>query len=113
MSSPTRRRVLAFEQLEPKASPSSILLLLATGGEMDDEASIPAWEAAEQSSGPWRFAHDTQTLLRFIDAHTDVDCSEHQQPQLPTEDECAAADDMMKVDDMDLRAMIVVDVFGY
>jgi hypothetical protein len=115
MSRQPRRRVLAFEQLELKASPSSILLLLATGGEQDEatsEVCASASATSGDSASTWRFAHDTQALLRFIDDNT-VGNHSVIETELPTETECAAADEMMKLDDTDLRTMIVLDTFGH
>lgn len=107
MSSP-KRRILAFEQLERKASPSSLLLLVA-----ESDGAFPVEEMQreiglerEWAASNWRHRISTAGLLRFIENNTS-DTTHDRPASAPTAIESEAADQMMRLDDTELRSMIV------
>jgi len=111
MSQPPRRRVLAFEQLEAKVAPSSVPL--PTLGEADELATRTSAQLAKLGVaeaaplGNWRFLHDTEQLLTFIAENTVDSTLARTGHYRPTEIECLAADEMMRLDAAALRSWIV------
>ena len=106
MSAP-QRRILGFERLERKASPCSLLLHVAAAEHgLTEEVQREVGLERDWASGNWKHQIATADLLRFIEGNTsDI---KHDRPgQIPTSNESETADEMMKLDDIDLRSMIV------
>jgi hypothetical protein len=115
MKNRSRKRTLAFERLETKATPAALLVALAP---LDDathervEQAVPdatgAIHAVDTSSN-WQFCHSVVTLLQFVD-----ECTLPGAPDLavcspPTWDQCQTADEMMKLHDHELRTLVMAD----
>ncbi|MCA9153797.1 MAG: hypothetical protein KDA38_03380 [Planctomycetales bacterium] len=116
-----RYRRLAFERLESKAAPSSMLVLLAASFDQDVDP-----EFVELGSGhgtthgtvhttadfgadaKWEVSHSPTQLLRFISDNTVSDRAELETYVHPTPQQCDGADAMMRLDDQELRAMILL-----
>ena len=106
MSSPQRRRVLAFERLERKASPCSLLLLVASTDAVPEESQREVGLEKVSAASNWTHRVSTTELLTFIEANTS-EATPDRPAQTPTSTESVTADEMMKLDDTDLRSMIV------
>jgi hypothetical protein len=112
MTSTTNLRRLAFERLERKTLPSTLLLLFAP---LDDDAHNGAEQAGlfDETSGirtvaaQWRFEHEASELLRFVEQHTrHTRAGMHDRP---TAGQCLAVDAMMQLKDATLRSMVASD----
>jgi len=101
-------RVLAFEQLETKRSPASLLVALAPA---DDDLHADSESAVQQrcvdSSAAWHHHHSAEEILRFVERQT-VHGSFRPWTS-PTPGDCAGADQMMKLQDDDLRAIVIAE----
>ena len=58
----------------------------------------------------WRFQHSNPELLRFVEEHTADRQEDLQAEQWPTQQQCRTADEMMKLHDRELRAMVIATV---
>jgi len=100
---PPRPRRLAFELLEPKTSPTSLLLALAPLGEPDPRfvaSEVAMYAPATTAAG------GNAELLQFIERHTHIDPAGRAEMPLPTREQAAAADKMMQATDTELRSML-------
>jgi hypothetical protein len=112
-----KNRILTFERLDAKATPSSLLLALAPLDEpfhqaVERERENAAGDLAElavATTGSWHFAVSTSDLLRFVENNSSRRVADTRQVVLPTPDECRRADEMMKLGDHDTRAVIIAD----
>ncbi len=105
---PPRLRHLAFELLEPKSSPSALLLALAPLDEPDQrliETDRLMYASTTQA------AHDANVaLLKFIERNTRVHEVVGSAMSSPTREEAAATDKMMQVTDTDLRTTLITEL---
>jgi hypothetical protein len=113
------QRALHLEPLESRSLPSSILLAFAS---MEDEVFAAVERSAELGppphnlplpssvAAPWRFHHSNPELLQFVEEHTTAPHEDLASEQRPTESQCRAADEMMKLKDSHLRALVVMDL---
>jgi hypothetical protein len=118
MKPSTRKRVLAFERLETKATPSSLLLSLAPLDEpfhvnveqLRDAADAPSasWVDVDTSAN-WQFQFTTSDVLQFVNDNTVQRRSDTSGVATPTRDQCRHVDEMMKLNDGDARALIMAD----
>ncbi|MCA9162667.1 MAG: hypothetical protein KDA59_21415 [Planctomycetales bacterium] len=121
MKSMPRYRRLAFERLESKAAPSSMLVLLAASFDQDvDPKSVELGSGHGAIHGTvhttadfvadakWEVSHSPAKLLRFISDNTVSDRAELETYVHPTPQQCDGADAMMRLDDQELRAMILL-----
>ncbi|MBC8355874.1 MAG: hypothetical protein H8E66_28185 [Planctomycetes bacterium] len=95
MKSNHRHRPLGFEQLEQKAAPSSVLLVLPMGAA---DAMLPDGTANPvliHSSAAKQHQYGTEQLLRFIEENTTSNERVNRPATPPTAAECEAADEMM------------------
>jgi len=107
MSTPQRRRILAFERLERKASPCSLLLHVADADDgLAEEAQSEVGRERDWASSNWTHQFSTSDLLLFIEENTS-EATTDRPAQTPTSTESETADEMMKLDDTQLRSMIV------
>lgn len=107
MSAHKRRRILGFERLERKASPCSLLLLVANADEpLADELPCEVRRDQDLAISFWKHEISTSDLLAFIEQHTS-DATRDRPVQTPTCSQSEAADSMMQLNDADLRNMIV------
>jgi hypothetical protein len=60
----------------------------------------------EPSSHVWHPTHSADELLHFIDEHTYPERAVVRSLPAPTPVQCAAADEMMKLDDVELRDLV-------
>jgi hypothetical protein len=111
-------RQLAFERLESKSAPSSLLLLLATQAELNclsDEVlcDIPSCSSAtvQTIASKWQFDHSPQVLIDFISANTSQSPAELETWTPPTQADCDSADEMMKLEDEALHTLILSERF--
>ncbi len=109
-----RKRRLAFELLETKASPSALLLALAPLDESDQR-----WLEAERAmfaaptTDAARPTHDANTgLLEFIDQNTRRPSDSPPPWPAPTAAQATAADNMMTVTDSDLRSLLISELLS-
>jgi hypothetical protein len=115
------QRSLGFERLENKLLPGALLLLLAP---LEEDAHAAAERAGwlDAESGPstgmrgvaaqWRHHRSIDDLLRYIEENTNAAGAERSAMGLPTVEQCAAADEMMKLGDGEMRAMVLADLFA-
>ena len=106
MSAPKRRRILAFERIEQKASPCSLLLLVADADDGCLADQVQREGERDATASHWQHQFSTSELLRFIETNTS-DAAHDLPAPMPTSTSSEAADEMMKLDDSDLRSMIV------
>lgn len=104
---PMRPRRLAFELLEPKASPSALLLALAP---LDEAAQRLIESTSSLAAAPTATPDTNAALLRFIAENTRSDPWRATMTPLPTPEQAAAADTMMQATDTDLRAMLIAEM---
>jgi hypothetical protein len=96
-----RHRPLAFEQLESKAAPSSILLVLsadhtdATNAVSQPAELTPAYFVTD-SLRVSNYRYETEQILRFISENTTGGEHASRPAALPTAAACAASDEMMR-----------------
>ena len=109
-------RQLAFERLEAKSAPSSLLLLLAvesTDTSLSDEVlnghQLEARAAIAVTSSKWEFEHSPQMLMEFIVTHTSPCPNEITSWTIPSPADCDGADEMMKLEDSELRALVLAE----
>ena len=103
------KRKLSFEQLESKRSPTSLLLAMAPAAEESQRAFEEAAAeclVASEAADHWRFHHDTEKLLTFVEQETRPTPEDQPHPR-PTEEACQMSDEMMKLDHPDLRCLVV------
>jgi hypothetical protein len=115
MKNRSRKRTLAFERLETKATPAVLLVALAPLDDATHERVEPVVQDESESLGPvdtsanWQFCHSVVTLLQFVDEHTMPGARESAVCSPPTWDQCHSADEMMKLQDRDLRTLVMAD----
>lgn len=114
----THKRKLAFERLEHKCAPSTLLLAIAP---LDDDFHAAVEESREKDaavelvcptsdvSANWQFQISTSDLLRFVDRNTQSGSAENRIAVKPSAEHCHSADEMMKLGDQDLRALVIAD----
>ncbi len=106
MKSPRLRR-LAFELLEPKSSPSALLLALAPLDEPDHRAI----ESARTMYSSTHAVHEANAgLLKFIERNTQSHKGAPVTMALPTQEETSATDKMMQATDTDLRTTLITEL---
>ncbi len=107
---PPRARRLAFELLEPKASPSALLLALAPLDESDQRV-IESDRAIYATTT--NAANDANAaLLKFIERNTRSHEGAGAEMSLPTRERAAATDKMMQATDTDLRTTLITELPG-
>jgi hypothetical protein len=118
MKNRSKHRVLAFEPLETKATPSSLLLALAP---LDESCHVTVDQLREQApsadsnwmtadtTANWQFTFTTRDLLKFVDDNTIPRDKDTGSIERPSAEQCQRVDEMMKLADDDARAMIVPD----
>ncbi|HJN11954.1 MAG TPA: hypothetical protein QF564_24930 [Pirellulaceae bacterium] len=105
---PPRLRRLAFELLEPKSSPSALLLALAPLDELDQRV-IESDRAMYATST--NVPNDgSAALLKFIERNTRGDEKAGSTMSLPTREQVAATDKMMQTTDTDLRTTLITEL---
>lgn len=105
---PLRPRRLAFELLEPKASPSSLLLVMAP---LDEPAQRLIESEHALYAAPTAAIQDSNAaLLRFIAENTRGNSSHGSGIPLPTPEQAATADKMMQCTDSDLRSVLIAEM---
>ena len=111
--SSTRTRRLAFELLEPKASPSALLLALAPLDETTQRA-IEFERSAYAATVSVGVTHSANVaLLEYIDQHTQERPElGHLKVAIPTPAQAAEADKMMQATDTDLRCLLIVEMLA-
>lgn len=105
-----RRRLLAYEQLESKTAPSSILLV-APGNSYDGETVVVASTIATRSSDECWQRFETNQILRFVAENTTGGGHAHRTATLPTEAQCAAADEMMQLNPAEWNSLLVLGFY--
>lgn len=122
MARRSRKRTLAFEQLETKATPSSLLLVLAPAsdavhGAFERVEQVRAGEADSPSTGDtsshWHFQITTLDLLRFVDEQTAVKDADHGVAPHPTPEDCQHVDVMMRLTNDALRSLVIADTLAH
>ncbi len=97
MKSKQHHRSLAFEELEPKAAPSSVLLV-AAGSTADSQlAQLTTCTFATDAAIVPSYQYETDHLLRYIEQNTDRIELSHGPVPPPTSAQCAASDEMMSL----------------
>ena len=118
------KRKLAFELLENKCTPSTVLLAFAPL----DDSFHSQFEQARQSvafgnasgafgnvsgmkldvASNWQFQISSTNLLQFVHDNTNGSATTASMVR-PDPEQCRAADAMMKLGDHDLRALVISD----
>ncbi len=115
MKKARQSRKLVFEQLERKAAPSSVLLVTAasdanesiefpTSGISTDSA-VAAIECRAE------LQYETNQILRFIGENSNYESSLNRQAELPTEEQCMAADEMMEIVAAERNSFLVLSFY--
>jgi len=105
---PPRLRRLAFELLEPKSSPSALLLALAPLGE-PDQRDIEC-DRTMYASSTRAVQEANVALLKFIEQNTRSHGAAGAAMSMPTREEATAADKMMAATDTDLRTTLTTEL---
>lgn len=97
------KRKLAFERLESKVFPSAVQMLLAPTGELDRQSET------ESQAEYWQYQHSAESIIQFVatnarDARQDSGAWDR-----PSSEQCSSADEMMKLHDGDLRALVIAE----
>lgn len=111
MKSNRCHRPLAYEQLESKAAPSSILMVVPGDGTDTEFAAVAASSIATHSSAASDDWYETDQILRFVAENTNGSQRAHRSATLPTAAQCAAADEMMKLIPAQWSSSIVVGFY--
>ena len=113
MKNRSQKRTLSFERLETKATPAALLFAIAPLDEIVHERVERVVQDSSQSaidaSANWQFSHSVCTLLQFVENHTSPESRESAVCTAPTWDQCHSADEMMKLHDRDLRALVMAE----
>ena len=119
MKNRSQKRTLTFERLETKATPAALLIAVAPLDDAAHDRLEPVMQSMHSdsqsenvSSTNWQFSHSVGTLLQFVDQHTPPTASETEVGAPPTWDQCRGADDMMKLQDRELRALVMAERLG-
>ncbi len=89
-------RPLTFEQLETKAAPSSILLVISTGNTEPGRDQVATASASSRSLCVGYCQYETEQILQFIADNTTSGEHSHRPAARPTPAECEASDEMMR-----------------
>ena len=103
-------RSLAFERLEAKRLPTSLLLMLAPLGDTwhaDSETLLA--ERGVDTADHWCHPHSAAELIRFVEEQTPKRGNAGRPLATPSTDQCEEADRMMKLQDSNLRAAVIVE----
>lgn len=112
-----RKRVLTFERLERKATPTSLLLVLAPmhdGAHVALEDSLHASSASDSlpaidTSTNWHFSVSTAELLHFVATNSQPTRDDSVFTPYPTTEHCRCADEMMRLGDSDMRSLVIAE----
>ena len=120
MTNRVRKRILAFERLEAKSTPTSLLLALAPLDETfhvtveqmrDDE--VPGHQCLDvDTSANWQFQISTHQLLCFVEENTSCRVEDVSPVARPSAEQCQRVDEMMKLDDVDTRVLILAESYS-
>jgi len=116
MKNRSQKRTLSFERLETKATPAALLFAIAPLDDVTHERVERAVQDSSRSaidaSANWQFSHSVCTMLQFVNEHTLSESRESEVCAAPTWDQCHSADEMMKLHDRDLRALVMAERFA-
>lgn len=128
MKNRSQKRTLTFERLETKATPAALLIAMAPLDDASHDQIEPVAQDSNQSlidsSTNWQFSHSVGTLLQFVDENTNASQEHAASPNAlprshdsqvcapPTWDQCRGADEMMKLHDRELQALVMAEVLG-
>jgi hypothetical protein len=115
----SQKRTLTFERLETKATPAALLIAVAPLEDavhdrlepiiLGDSRTQTDQQSANVSSTNWQFSHSVGTLLQFVDQNTPPTAGGTSMCAPPTWDQCRSADEMMKLQDRELRALVMAE----
>ncbi|MGE3778291.1 MAG: hypothetical protein AB7F89_13970, partial [Pirellulaceae bacterium] len=95
MGNRSKVRVLSFERLEVKATPTSLLLALAPQNDNFHAAAERMWEPSStefrlqlDTSANWQVAVSTQELLRFVEDHSCCQDRDYLATSSPSVEQC-------------------------
>ena len=103
-----RHRPLAYEQLESKAAPSSLLLAVSGEGSHPTRAAVASSSIAPQTTDD---CYETDQILQFVAEHTTGSERAHRWAALPSAAECAAADEMMSLIPAECNSLLVLGFY--
>jgi hypothetical protein len=106
-----RHRPLTYEQLESKASPSSILMVVPGDGTDTELAAVATSSIATDSSRVSYDRYETDQILRFVAENTADREGEHRPATLPTAAQCIAADEMMTLIPAEWSSLLVLGCY--
>lgn len=106
-----RHRLLGYEQLELKAGPSSVLVVVS--GDSNAAETLTTFasplEAGSSLAGDCRY--ETEQILRFVAENTNGGEQAHRSATLPTAGQCRAADEMMQRSPAEWDSLIVLGYY--
>lgn len=106
-----QHRPLAFEQLESKAAPSSLLLVVAASDSHSGVAEIVGESVASDALRVGNYPYETEQMLRFIAENT-TGCEYSQRPSaIPTATACEISDEMMRQVAIDSDSFFVLGFY--
>ena len=107
-----RHRPLAYEQLESKAAPSSILMVVSGDRPHTDRIVVARSSLATDSALVSACRYETEQILRFVAENTTGGRHVDRPSPLPTAAQCAAADAMMKLVPTEWNSFLVLGFYG-
>lgn len=106
-----QHRPLAFEQLESKAAPSSILLVVSAGNAQSGFADAAPAPVASEPLRASNYRYETEQVLRFIAENTTGCEYSHRPAALPTAADCEVSDEMMRQVATDSDSLFVLGFY--
>jgi hypothetical protein len=107
-----RHRLLAYEQLESKAAPSSVLMVISGDSVHAAPTASVGRPITTGSSLTNEFRCETEQILRFVAENTIGGERSNRDATLPTAGQCAAADEMMKRSPAEWDSFLVLGYFA-
>jgi len=107
-----RHRLLAYEQLESKAAPSSFLIVVSGDSTDPETIAVATSSIATASSLVSDCRYETEQILRFVAENTTGGERAHRDATLPTAGQCAAADEMMKRAPAEWDSLLVLGFYN-
>jgi len=107
-----RYRPLGYEQLESRAAPSSILMVVPGDSTDTEHIVVAPGSIATHSLRVGGCRYETDQILRFINENTAGGERAHRVSSLPTAAQCAAADEMMQLVPGQWNSLLVLGFYN-
>jgi hypothetical protein len=108
-----RHRALGYEQLERKAAPSSLLMVVPGDSSESEPVVVVSGPITTYSSLVGNCRYETDQILRFVAENATGGEGAHRPATLPTDAQCATADEMMKLIPVARTSLLVLGFYDY